>query len=174
MCDIPCAQDDSEACGGRVDHGESFSPLNQINATIPTNSTLAARTTNHQNAPDMLLTVYGDLSAEPMPLGAPAMGGCPVETKTATTSLTVPTATPSKEAAVTTVAVQTVVPVIANATAPAKGTAVPYAAAPRPSASNIMPVEAAAPPSDKAATAVWTLGWGLALWFGVFGVMSVV
>ncbi|XXG94258.1 hypothetical protein Hte_000512 [Hypoxylon texense] len=176
MCDIACVQDDGGGCGGRVGHDESFSPLNRTNATTPTNSTLAPRTASRENAPDMLLTVYGDLSAEPMPLGAPAHGGCPIS---ATTSLTVPKATPSKDVVVTAVAVQTVVPVvaapiIANATVPAKGTAVPYTPPPKPSASNVLPVEAAAPPRGKAGTAAWTVVWGLALWFGVFGVMSVV
>lgn len=149
--------------------------MNPINATVATNGTLAARAANRKGGADMLLTVYGNIGAEPMPPGAPAQGGCPVDTKThgASTKPAAPAAT--GDVTITSIAVQTVVPVISNTTTSANvGTAAPYAVPPKPSPSNVTPYTAAAPPSDKAVSALWTLGWGLALWFGVFGVMSVV
>ncbi|KAI1779602.1 glycoside hydrolase family 16 protein [Hypoxylon cercidicola] len=172
----------SELCD--IEHDEKFSPVHHANSTLPTNATLAARTTSNKDADNVLLTVYGDLSAEPMPPAAPAMGACPnVHTKAATVLVTAPTAAPTKEDVVTAVVVQTVVPVISSATAPEKaldrapekspekGTVVYVPPKPSASPSDVMAVVAGA---DKAAIAIWTLGWGLVLWFVVFGVMSVV
>ncbi|KAI1761104.1 concanavalin A-like lectin/glucanase domain-containing protein [Hypoxylon sp. FL1150] len=173
LCDLPCTEDDSEVCGGHIDKdAELLGPKTPVNATLATNGTLAVRTADHKDAANILLTMYANLGAEPMPPGAPAQGVCPtVDTKTATVASTKPTG----DVTITSVSVQTVVPVISNATTPAKGTAAaPYPVPPKPSAGNVAPFVAAAPPSDKAASAVWTIGWGLALWFGVFGVMSVV
>ncbi|KAI1207953.1 glycoside hydrolase family 16 protein [Annulohypoxylon truncatum] len=92
-------------------------------------------------------------------------------------TLTVPEAMVTE--VVTSITVHTVVPVISNIrnathTAPIPGTAVPLAPNFKPSASpsNTMPVVAAAPPS-RSVSMLEMVGWGVALWFGIFGFMLV-
>ncbi|KAI1102166.1 glycoside hydrolase family 16 protein [Jackrogersella minutella] len=90
-----------------------------------------------------------------------------------TVTLTVPAAVLTK--VVTSIAVHTVIPVVSNAAhaTPTIGTAVVYTSSPKPSSSpnNVMPVVAAAPPLSTTATVAQMLGWGIALWFGLFGFM---
>ncbi|XDG07103.1 hypothetical protein ABKA04_006718 [Annulohypoxylon sp. FPYF3050] len=92
-------------------------------------------------------------------------------------TLTVPEAVVTQ--VVTSISVQTVVPIIRNTTtytapntAPIPGTAVPFTPNPKPSASssNTIPVVAAAP---RSSSMIETVGWGVAIWFGLFGFMLV-
>ncbi|KAI0176071.1 concanavalin A-like lectin/glucanase domain-containing protein [Hypoxylon sp. FL1284] len=170
LCDIPCSQGQpDEACGGRVDRGEASSPLADARPALAERGRAADAA-----AADMFLSVYADVSAELASPGAPAMGGCPVKAvgPAAITST-------KNDVTVTAVAVQTVVPVpvpvARNTTAIAATLAtgsLAYAV-PTPSANANVPVVAAAPPRSRAAAVAWTLGWGVALWFCVFGLMSV-
>lgn len=93
-----------------------------------------------------------------------------------TVTLTVPAAVAvaTPEVAVTAVTVQTVVPVVNNATAPAVGTAA-LTAPPglKPAPSNVMPLVAGAARRSATAAVSHMLGLGVALWFGVFGAMVV-
>ncbi|OTA69564.1 hypothetical protein K449DRAFT_97051 [Hypoxylon sp. EC38] len=92
-----------------------------------------------------------------------------------TVTLTVPVAVVTE--VVTSIAVQTVVPVISNTTyaAPAYGTGARITPSPQPSAtpSNTMPVLSDAPPRGMTSAILQTLGWGVAIWFGLFGFMLV-
>ncbi|KAI2469875.1 glycoside hydrolase family 16 protein [Annulohypoxylon bovei var. microspora] len=111
----------------------------------------------------------------PMTTHIESCRGCGLHGESIVT-LTVPVAVATKKVVVTSVAVHTVVPVINNATyvAPTPGTAVPFTSSPQPTAapSNVVPVVAGAPPG-KAANVLEMLGWGVALWFGLFGFMLV-
>lgn len=84
-CDIPCPGNQFEFCGGLVDGDETGLPgvggNSTTNGTLPigsgsgTNSTLAMRYHQRRAAPNnILLTVYGDLTEEPLPAPAPGMG----------------------------------------------------------------------------------------------------
>ncbi|KAI1461555.1 glycoside hydrolase family 16 protein [Annulohypoxylon moriforme] len=89
-----------------------------------------------------------------------------------TVTLTVPEAVVTE--VVTSIAVHTVVPIISNVTytAPIIGTVVPITPKPSASPSNNMPVVGAASPS-KSSSILEMIGWGVALWFGLFGFMLV-
>ncbi|KAI1381921.1 glycoside hydrolase family 16 protein [Hypoxylon crocopeplum] len=270
MCDTPCPGNSGQVCGGTVNADNTTRPFDSVlNTTLPANVTVAALHYRRATLTPILLTVYGDLSDEPTPPGAPAMGGntddeypapmhnetvtaaltvtyttvCPtnpaslVEVEYCTTvtygncahtqhkehkmpyhtypghanlpttttknptlhavtdvpmttcvemchacgphgentiTLTVPKAVYTEKAVVTSIAVKTVVPVIGNATATtaAYGTAAYTPShSPLPSGSNVMPVIAAAPARSRTASIMQMLGWGLALWFGLFGAM---
>ncbi|KAI0841828.1 glycoside hydrolase family 16 protein [Hypoxylon sp. FL0890] len=92
-----------------------------------------------------------------------------------TVTLTVPVAVATE--VITSVAVQTVVPVISNATytTPPHGTGAVFTPSPKPtsSPSNVMPVLSDAPPRGTTATILQTLGWGVVVWFALFGFMLV-
>ncbi|OTB03720.1 glycoside hydrolase family 16 protein [Hypoxylon sp. CI-4A] len=110
-----------------------------------------------------------------------------------TVTLTLPVAVHTKKIVVTSVAVHTVIPIHANATttavavtavntltthaAPSYGTAVPYTpgSVPGPGGANVAPAPlvAGASPRGRVATVMQTLGWGVAVWFGLFGAMLV-
>ncbi|KAI2623511.1 glycoside hydrolase family 16 protein [Hypomontagnella submonticulosa] len=279
VCDIPCPGNGHEMCGGHAN--PNHSPEAPISVTRVQNSTHATNSSSphhHRRAGPVgvLLTVYGNLDAEPVPVGAPAMGGHPAPT-TVTTALTVTyttvcstnpatlveveycttvtyencgctaskaTSTPKANyptgpmgpsltttlpptlptvpmttctetcsacgphgestvtltvpvavvtEVVTAVSVQTVVPILRNSAsisaspAPTNGTAVyTFTSAPTPSlppanpgkvggsGSNDVPFAAAAAPRSPAMTIARTLGYGLALWFGLFGAMLIV
>ncbi|KAI1093551.1 glycoside hydrolase family 16 protein [Rostrohypoxylon terebratum] len=90
-----------------------------------------------------------------------------------TVTLTIPEAVVPK--VVTSIAVHTVVPVINNIsnktidTAPIPETAVPFTPIPRPNDSP-SPMIAAAP---RSSSMIRTMGWGIAIWFALFGFMVV-
>ncbi|RYO76248.1 hypothetical protein DL763_010626 [Monosporascus cannonballus] len=92
-CDIPCPGNRFEFCGGLVDDFGPIMPGNGLvsNSTGPSNGTLP-RYHHRRAAPrNVLLTVYGNLLAEPLPAPAPGMssGG---NKKTATVTRVVTTA----------------------------------------------------------------------------------
>lgn len=261
MCTTPCPGDDDRFCGGVADPNEMPTPFHSaLNSTLPTNVTLTALHNRRDDPSVILLTVYGDMTNEPAPFGAPAMGGpsipepptkshtvttaitvtyktiCPtnpaslVETKYATTvtyedcdctkhqpahptiahhpanstgtptttfpvwtavpmttypetchacgphgestvTLTVPVAVVTQPAVVTAIAVHTVIPVISNVTT-ANQTTFFTPSTPRPSSnSNSFPSPIAGSAGSKTATVAETIGWGLAVWFLLFGAM---
>ncbi|RYP53888.1 hypothetical protein DL768_001200 [Monosporascus sp. mg162] len=107
-CDVPCPGNRFEFCGGLVDDFGPITPGNGLvsNSTGPTNGTLPLANNNNGTArrsprhhhrraapPNVLLTVYGNLLAEPLPAPAPGMGGgdekAVAVTRVVTTALTV-------------------------------------------------------------------------------------
>ncbi|KAI1143181.1 glycoside hydrolase family 16 protein [Hypoxylon sp. FL0543] len=92
-----------------------------------------------------------------------------------TVTLTVPVAVVTK--VTTSTEVHTVVPVISNATYTTRtfGTGALSTPSPKPTISpgNAMPVLSEAPARGVTATTLQTLGWGVAIWFGLFGFMLV-
>ncbi|KAI1415769.1 glycoside hydrolase family 16 protein [Hypoxylon sp. FL1857] len=261
MCDVPCSGNGHEVCGGHFGSTRKHGALSlMLNSTLPVNSS-----THHpRDIPSsVLMTVYGNLTDEPMPPPAPAMGGTPkdsystipapnttvttgitvtytticstnlaslVEVEYSTTvtyeecgctksksrtghhsvgtanhtmtslppqvitavpmttyaetcqacgphgestvTLTVPKAVVTK--VITSVAVHTVVPIITYTT-PTYGTGAVFTPIPKPtsSPSNAMPLFSDASPGRRAAAALEMLGWGVAVWFGLFGFMLV-
>ncbi|OTA81131.1 glycoside hydrolase family 16 protein [Hypoxylon sp. CO27-5] len=127
---------------------------------------IANLTTTHPASPAMTyvpMTTYAETCQACGPHGE------------STVTLTVPVAVVTE--VVTSIAVQTVVPVISNTTyaALAYGTGARITPSPQPSTtpSNIMPVLSDAPPLERTSVVLQTLGWGVAIWFGLFGFMLV-
>ncbi|KAI0852586.1 glycoside hydrolase family 16 protein [Daldinia vernicosa] len=278
QCNTPCPGNGHEVCGGLVNPASTQGPPSH---SLPTNSSASAPQPHHHTSLDnILLTVYGNLSNEPAPPAAPAMGGryddhdhdyhpsvkpahnAPVTTDVtityttvcasnpaklveveyhttvtyaqctctstksqpepayptttnvpppppaaalaaipmkmykatchacgphgeSTVTLTVPNAVyTSSQAVVTATAVQTVIPLVSNGTGTglANGTAAAVAMAtltpppppsPRPTSNNVKPLVAAAAPRSETLSAAQIVGWGVAAWFGLFGIMLV-
>ncbi|KAI2782453.1 glycoside hydrolase family 16 protein [Daldinia loculata] len=262
-CNTPCPGNGHEICGGLID---SASTRGSPSHSLPTNSSPSASQPHHRTAmDDILLTVYGNLSNQPAPPAAPAMGGShyhpsvkPAHNPTVTSdvtityttvcasnpaklveveyhttvtyaqctctksqpepayptakipppaalaaipmkmykatcqacgphgestvTLTMPIAVYTSKVVVTATAVQTVIPFISNGTGLTNGTTAAVAMAtftpppppsPRPSSSNVKPLVAAAPPRSETLSAAQMVGWGVAAWFGLFGIMLI-
>ncbi|KAI0117085.1 glycoside hydrolase family 16 protein [Daldinia grandis] len=72
-CNTPCPGNGQETCGGLVDSPSTRSLSSHF---LPTNSSASAsQAYQHTATGNTLLTVYGNLSNEPAPPAAPAMGG---------------------------------------------------------------------------------------------------
>ncbi|KAF3064115.1 Endo-1,3(4)-beta-glucanase xgeA [Daldinia childiae] len=87
-CNTPCPGNDHEICGGLID-SPSYSLLTNSSAS-------ASKPHHHTTIDDILLTVYGNLSNDPAPPAAPAMGGShyhpsakPAHNATVTTDVTI-------------------------------------------------------------------------------------
>ncbi|OTB15644.1 glycoside hydrolase family 16 protein [Daldinia sp. EC12] len=259
LCDTPCPGNGHQICGGFL--GPISTRITPRYFSL-TNSTLSDEPHRGPAPCNALLTVYGNLSHDPAPPAAPAMGGRPphpslklAHDATATTdvtvtystvcatnpaklveaeyhttvtyaqctcteshpqpaypttkippppaalaavpmkmykttcracgphgestvTLTVPQAVYTSKLVVTSTAVQTVVPVLGTGVFPTNGTVLatftpPPPPRPRPSSNVIPPLVAAAPPRSETLSAVQMVGWGVLVWFTLFGIMLV-
>ncbi|KAI2602855.1 glycoside hydrolase family 16 protein [Hypoxylon sp. NC1633] len=72
-CDRPCPGNGRQACGGLSETPRPFKAA--LDTTVPANVTVAALHDRRVAYEDVLFTIYGNLADEPIPQGAPAMGG---------------------------------------------------------------------------------------------------